>query len=850
MMKGYIQVAFISACKIFLQVPGYHYSQMNYRQFSFQAALAVWFCTCDAAAFAETPSANQLPGAMHVAGLRERAEILVDRWGVPHIYAANNHDAFFLQGFNAARDRLFQIDLWRRRGLGRLAEVLGPAYVEQDRAARLFLYRGDMAKEWAAYGPDAQTIAAAFVAGINAYVDWLAAHPDHMPLEFKLLGYGPSKWEAGDVVRIRSHGLTRNLTSEVARTNTVCKTDAKNGPKYDQIRYGLQPPWDTKVPEGLDPCLPPDVLRVFELATEEVRIGKSALANATATDRVPSHLAATNRAATNRAATVRERSPENAEGSNNWVIAPSKSATGRPILANDPHRAYSTPSLRYIVHVTAPGMSIIGAGEPALPGISIGHNGTIAFGLTIFDVDQEDLYVYETNASAAREYRYKDSWEPMRVLRETIAVKGAAPVSTELVFTRHGPVIYDDNAKHRAYAVRTCWLEPGMAPYFGSVSYMRAVNFAEFQRAMLHWGAPTENQVYADVQGNIGWVPGGLAPIRPNWDGLMPVPGDGRYEWAGFWPGDKLPSAYNPASGYVTTSNEMNLPSGYPYRERKLSFEWTNGARHARIDEVLKSLPKVSMEDSMKLQNDVVSIPARRLVALLGPLGSGDPKTKAALDLLRGWDARELRESPQAALLEVWIARHLGRAFIDATLPPNAAQAIKSPDIEVMLGALERPVPPLTAELRDRLLLSTLAAAYTEMQELEGMDPKTWQWGKLHHSLPEHPLFQAVAGPLLARLQPGPFPAPGGPYTPNAAGYRGSDFQLAVGPSFRMVLDVGNWDNSQAVNYPGQSGNSDDIHYRDLTEMWLTGKYFPLLYTREAVEKAAATRIVLQPEKQ
>jgi penicillin amidase len=762
---------------------------------------------------------------MQVPGLKQAAQILVDRWGVPHIYAKNLDDAFFVQGFNAGRDRLFQIDLWRRRGLGRLAEVLGPAYVEHDKAARLFLYRGDMSKEWAAYGPDAQAIASSFVAGVNAYVDWLAAHPGQMPLEFKLLGYGPSKWEAVDVVRIRSHGLTRNLTSEVARSNTVCKTDPRNGPTYDQVRFGLQPPWETKVPEGLDPCLPKDVLKVFTLATEEVHVTKEGI---------------------NRAATVREPVYE-VEGSNNWVIAPSKSATGRPILANDPHRAYSTPSLRYIVHVNAPGMNIIGAGEPALPGISIGHNGTIAFGLTIFNVDQEDLYVYDVNPSNPREYRYQDSWEPMRVLRETIDVKGAAPVSAELVFTRHGPVIYDDAAKHRAYAVRTCWLEPGMAPYFGSVSYMRASNFAEFKRAMLHWGAPTENQVYADLEGNIGWVPGGLAPIRPNWDGLMPVPGDGRYEWAGFWPGDKLPSSYNPPTGYVTTSNEMNLPVGYPYRERKLGFEWTNGSRHARIDEVLKSLPKVSIEDSMKLQSDVTSIPARRLVALLARLKSVDPKTIAALDLLRGWDAREHLDSSQAALMEVWIARHLGRAFADAVLPPNAAQAIETPDIAVMLDTLENSATRLTPERRDHLLLVTLAAAYSEMEKLQGADPNAWRWGKLHHSLPEHPLFEAVDGELRARLQPGPFPTPGGPYTPNASGYRVHDFQLTVGPSFRMVLDVGNWDNSRAVNYPGQSGNPDDIHYRDLTEMWLTGKYFPLLYTREAVEKATVTRILLTP---
>ncbi len=233
------------------------------------------------------------------------------------------------------------------------------------------------------------------------------------------------------------------------------------------------------------------------------------------------------------------------------------------------------------------------------------------------------------------------------------------------------------------------------------------------------------------------------------------MPGDGRYEWAGFWPGDKLPSSYNPANGYVTTSNEMNLPAGYPYEERKLGFEWTNGSRHARIDEVLKALPKVSIEDSMKLQNDVTSIPARRLVALVAPLHAEDRNATAALNLLRGWDAREVPESAQAALMEVWISRHLGRAFTDAVLPPNAAGAIRGPDMAVMLDMLEKPgaVPN-----RDRILTETLGSAYSEMEKLEGADPKVWQWGKLHHSLPEHPLLHAVDGETLRRLQPGPFP--------------------------------------------------------------------------------------------
>jgi penicillin amidase len=783
---------------------------------------------CAIAAFAAEPQTTTL----QVAGLKQPVEILVDKWGVPHIYAKDFDDGFFAQGFNAARERLFQIDLWRRRGLGRLAEVLGASYVEQDKATRLFLYRGDMGKEWAAYGPDAQRIATAFVAGINAYIDWLGAHPERMPLEFKLLGYAPSKWEPADVVRIRSHGLTRNLTSEVARAAMVCRAP-KNGLKDDEFREHLEPPWKTKVPDGLDPCLPKDILKTFTLATQTVRIP----------------------ALSSQPSAVRTNPEDRSfEGSNNWTIAPWKSATGRAILANDPHRAYSTPSLRYIVQISMPGLSIVGAGEPALPGISIGHNGTIAFGLTIFDVDQEDLYTYELNPANAREYRYKGAWEQMRIVHEQIQVKGAQPVDAELVFTRHGPVIWSDSK--RAYAVRSCWLEPGMAPYLGSVGYMRATSFSEFQRAMLHWGAPTENMVYADVKGDIGWVPGGLAPIRPNWDGLLPVPGDGRYEWAGFWPGDKLPFLHNPQTGYVTTSNEMDLPPGYPYKSRKLGFEWSNPSRHVRIEQVLRSLRKVSIEDSMKLQNDVTSLPAQRLVALLARLHSDDIKTKSALDLLRGWDGVERADSPQAALMEVWISHHLGRQFLQTVLPKNIAEAIDSPDMAVMLDALEKPETRFVSdqngtamEKRDRLLLASLQFAYTEMEKLQGPDPSKWQWGELHHSLPRHPLLEALNGDLRAKLQPGPFSTPGSPYTPNAASYRASDFEQTGGPSFRMIVDIGNWDNSRAVNYPGQSGNPDDPHYRDLTKMWLTGEYFPMLYTRPAVEKATELRILLQPMK-
>jgi penicillin amidase len=766
-----------------------------------------------------------------IEGLLHPADILIDKWGVPHIFADNEHDAFFVQGFNAARDRMFQIDLWRRRGLGELAQVFGPAYVEQDKATRLFLYRGDMPTEWKRYGPDAEPVATRFAAGVNAYIDWLAAHPDRLPYEFRKVGYWPAKWSADDIVRIRSHGLTRNLKSEVARAKVACKSSVA----ADTVRFGLQPPWQTQVPDGLDPCLPDDVLKVFTLATQSVHVTRDSLKSADAATTIVA---------------AADNPEEVTEGSNNWVIAPGKSATGRAIMANDPHRAYAAPSLRYIQQISTPTLDIIGGGEPSAPGISIGHNGKIAYGLTIFNIDQEDLYVYQLNPANPHEYRYKGRWEPMRIVHETIAVRDGAPVVAELAFTRHGPVIYTDSAKHRAFAVRTAWLQPGMSPYFDSMRYMRAKNFAEFKRDLSTWGAPTVNQVYADTQGHIGGVPSGLAPRRPNWDGLMPVPGDGRFEWAGFWPRDDMPSAYDPGDGYSTTSNEMNLPAGYPYKERKLGFEWTNGSRHQRIDEVLKSSPKVSIEDSERLQNDIVSIPARRLVALLAPLSSDDPDTRAALSMLNGWDAQMRADSAQAALEEVWLSRHLGRAFKDAVLPKAAADAFSAPDTAVMLDSLEHPEARFGNDApakRDAVLLTSLHDAYQEMVHLQGPNRDTWQWGKLQTNLNAHPFADLVDDATRAKLNVGPIGKGGSAYTPNQSTYRASDFRQTNGPSFRVIVDVGNWDNSRAVNLPGQSGDPDSPHYRDLAQMWLNGEYFPLLYTRAAVEEATEKRIHLVP---
>ena len=765
-----------------------------------------------------------------VGGLRAPVEILVDRWGVPHVYASSPYDAFFAQGFNAARDRLWQIDLWRRRGLGLLSEILGPSFVEKDRAARLFLYRHDMRTEWLAYGSDTKRVATAFVSGINEYVRLACGDPDLLPEEFRLMGYVPSFWSPEDVARIRSHGLYNNLASEVERALDL----GDFGPEVETLRKPLQPPLELTVPEGLDPSLiPSDVLRVYELATAPVEFSG-------------------------------EQSPpaRSLEGSNNWAVSPGRTATGRPILANDPHRAQSVPSLRYAIHLSSPGMDVIGAGEPALPGVSIGHNGKIAFGLTIFSIDQEDLYVYETNPEDPSEYRYRGRWEPMEVERQLIPVKGGDPAEAEFRFTRHGPVIYEDPEKNIAFAVRAAWLEPGTAPYLGSIDYMRARDWDGFLAAMNRWGSPGENQVYADTDGNIGWKPAGLIPRRPNWDGLLPVPGDGRYEWEGFLEADELPVEFNPPRGWVASANEMNLPEGYPHEEKKVGFEWYAPYRYQRIAEVLSANPASGLQDSLRLQADHLSVPARRIVARLRGLNPEDPETALAVRMLTSWDCVLRADSAPAALFEVWYRMHLREALLRRAMerivePGRLAEAIsrvmrvedQAGDARVDLEILEELDARLGQEALTGVILSSLREAVGHMVRLLGADPAAWEWGRLHHAFLVHPLSPLAEGRTRERMDLGPVPRGGSGDTVGNTAYRLEDFRQTGGSSWRVVIDVGGWDDSLFVNSPGQSGDPASPHYADLFRPWSRDEAVPLLYSRRKVEAATERRIILEPER-
>lgn len=779
-------------------------------------------------------------------GLSAPAEIRVDIWGLPHIRAASALDAFRAQGFNAARDRLWQLNLWRKRGLGLLAADFGPGYLAQDRAARLFLYRGDMEAEWAAYGPqDTRGIVTAFVDGLNAFVALTRERPDLLPPEFSAMRTRPAPWAPEDVVRIRSHALIRNLPSEVARARVLARAgSAAEGVAADALRKHLSPPHAPVIPAGLDAGdWPDDLLDVFHLATAQVGFDPARVAaargEAWAWTKVDAHGAV---GRTVRPELRASPAPEDApEGSNNWVVGPARTATGRPILASDPHRVYLQPSLRYAVHLTAPGLDVIGAGEPALPGIAIGHNGSAAFSLTIAPLDQEDLFVCETHPEDADLYRLGDGWERIERIGEAIPVRGGEAEPVTLGFTRHGPVICEGSG--RTFALRTVWAEPGSAAYLGSLAYLDATNPEAFGAALRHWSAPSVNQLYADAGGRIAWFVAGKAPIRPGWDGLLPVPGDGRYGWAGFHDPADLPRSIDPAAGYIATANEMNLPESYPAESRKIGFEWHEPWRARRIHAVLEAQPRHSLADARALQGDVFSDLALRLARLADALpDTADRDVMAGRDVMKDFDGHLHASSAAAALIEVLWVRHLRPALLAALVPDAATRRLIPPgDAWSLIARLET---GFDVTDRDRLLTDALASAWRTCREAMGVDPASWSWGRLHHALFAHPLSALGLG---EGWDVGPFPAGGSATSVMYAAYRPDTFRLTNGASFRMVVDVGDWDRSVFINTPGQSGDPGSPHYRDLAPVWAAGDHVPMPYTRAAVDAATETVIALVP---
>ncbi len=788
---------------------------------------------------ARPAAASHALDTLHLDSLRKPVTVIRDRWGVAHIYAASEHDLFVAQGYIAATDRLFQLELWRRQATGTVAELLGPRELKRDIGARLFKFRGDMSAELDHYHPHGRSIVNAFVDGVNAYIAETEHHPERLPLEFKLLGIRPGRWTPGIVVS-RHQGLVSNVEDELRYARAV----AAVGPDVVK-RLGWFHPGDPDL--RIDPridrrLLASPILELYEAFRAPVRfeptdVVASARNESMNYDRLAAAAEFTGASAP---------SPEDI-GSNNWVVAGRLSASGHPMLANDPHRAQSAPSLRYWIHLVAPGWNVIGGGEPEIPGVSIGHNEYGAWGLTIFETDAEDLYVYQTNPKNQHEYWYRGAWEPMRAVRESIGVKGQGPVPVDLYYTRHGAVVYQDSAHHVAYAVRAAWLEPGSAPYLASLRMDQARTWVEFRQACSHAYLPGENMVWAGRDGTIGWQAVGIAPIRKTWSGLVPVPGDGSYEWAGYLPIMEKPHASDPDEGFIATANNDLIPRGYPHMDA-VGYTWTDPYRWRRIAEVLGGGRRFSVADMTRLQTDYLSIPARQLVPLLSSVSAAAGPTEEARRQLLGWNFVLDRTSVPAGIYEAWFSK-LESNIRQVVIPVAARPFFPTVSTKRLIEWLTDPSDAFGANPRagrDSLILLSLAQAVEDLTRRFGADPAAWAWGRAgyHYALIRHPLSAAVSDDMRSRLDVGPVPRGGDGSTVGATGGPGN--QLA-GASFRIVADVGDWDAAVGTNNPGQSGDPDNPHYRDLFPEWADDHYFPVAYSRSRVEASAERTSVLLP---
>ncbi len=765
-------------------------------------------------------------GMLKLPGLEHSVNVLRDPWGVPHIYAQNEHDLFFAQGFVAAQDRLFQMELWKRVGQGRLAEVFGPAYLERDINARRLAYRGSMAEEYASYAPDAKQIVEAFAQGINAEIALRTAPGGPgLPLEFQLAGFAPEPWKPEDCLnRMAGFPMTRNAVTELLHAKLVTLL----GTKKASALLNLDPPITLDSFPGEDLTgLSPELLRNLQGSDSSMTM--------------PPNLVT--------AFALPEEQGSNKWASNNWVVSGKLTVSGRPLLSNDPHRTVDkSPALRYIVHLVAPGWNVIGATEPGTPGVQDGHNERVGWGWTIFGMDQQDLYLEKLDTNNSQRYETESGWNQMEVRKSTFHVKGKADVTVEMKYTRHGPVLWEDAATHRALALRWVGAEPGTAGYMGNLSLDRVKNWQEFEEAVKRWKLPTHNIVYADVDGNIGEHSVGMEPVRKNFTGTMPVPGEGGYEWAGWVPVTELPHQFNPERGFVVTANQRMTGKEFAYN---VGFEWSEPFRANRITEVLSEAAtsghKLTREDMEQLQSDVTSLPARELVQLLrSAAGSSED---APTQMLLRWNAAVERESPASAIYELWQVE-IEKEMLHRLAPESAWKTLEGRvPLTVVLNTLEHPdqetfgTQPQVA--RDKLLLDTLKTAVEKLKKLQRAESSYWSWGRLHSVTFHHPLELLPGARELFTI--GPLARPGDSHTVNNASYAGEKFDQVSGPSYREILDVGNWDESVVMNVPGESGQPGSPHYADLVLLWDQTQYFPMLYSQAAVEKQSTDRLVLEP---
>ncbi|HUF49791.1 MAG TPA: penicillin acylase family protein [Longimicrobiales bacterium] len=723
-------------------------------------------------------SLSQLDGEIPLPGLRAPVTVLRDSMGVPHIYASNVDDLFLAQGFVQAQDRLWQMDMYHRTFSGRLSEIFGASYNEHDAKMRLLQYRGPWDdSEFTSYHPDGRRIFESFARGVNAYIDHAG---DRLPVEYRLTGLRPLRWTPqASLLRTQTAMPLGDARAELSLARQVVEFGAAEANR----RARPSPYRDLVVPADVDLTAIDDSV-VAGLAGMRTGIVRPPL--------LPQYQRWLD-------ALPRENNgaQENSPGSNNWAVSGRLTATGKPFVANDPHRNVANPSIRYIVHLNAPGWDMIGATEAPLPGVAIGHNGRFGWGLTIVGTDQSDVYVERLNPSNRDQVMFRGQWENIRTEYDTI--RGPDSRVMRVVahrFSRHGPIFHIDSTRNLAYAMKSTMHLPGSAGYVSTLRYNSLANCREFLDAQVYYFAPTENMVCGDADGNIAWQASAAAPKRPNWHGRLPVPGTGAYEWDGLR--DDLPREFNPERGWIATANHDIHPPGY---DPPLFFKQGSAtARYDRLASILSSGTRFTLEDMRRLQLDSYLLNGARDIALFNGWTASTPELERLRAMIASWDGMRRRESAAAAL----------HNFVASRITA-AARAEDSPPAQ-----------------RRQLLETALQQGRDELVSRQGADPAQWRWGLIQRSELPHPLVRAYDIPAVERSG-------------------GANTVAATGATYRQIIDTADFDRSIVTNAPGQSAQPFSPFYANLVASYGRGDYYTLPYSRPAVERAARHRLTLTP---
>ncbi len=767
-------------------------------------------------------SIPRLDGTVHLAGLEGSVEVVRDSLGVPHVKAGSVHDVFFGQGYVHAQDRLWHMEYDRRRAAGRWAEYVGPSGVDQDVLMRRARLAESARADYAALNAETRAVLDAYSAGVNAFIQTTAV----LPVEYRLLGATPEPWEPWHscaVFKVR-HALMGSFGNKLWRLR-ILKT---LGPEWvNRLRAGSGDESPLVVPPGATYDDVPDGIG------ESVGLTQLVLSLGDVDG-----------------------------GSNNWVVHGSRTASGKPLLAGDPHRAIDVPNVYYQNHLTCPEFDAIGYSFVGTPSIThFGHNAHVAWGVTTAQSDSKDFFVEKFAPGDPSRYEYKGEWLRAERSTETISVRGAAPVEVEVTVTRHGPVVVGDPKQGHALALGYASITEPNRTFDALLPMLRARTVAELDEAKRPWVDPDNNFVMADTSGNIGYLTRGQIPVRPPANAWLPVPGwTGEYEWSGQVPFEEMPRARNPEQGFIATANQRIVGPDFPHH---ISHDYAPPHRAARVNARLRPLTSATPADMAVVHADKVSIPSRSFVNLARALKPLDPASREARDRLLAWDGEMGPASIPATVYAVWREELTAAILANPLFEPLAAvggkwdlqpsntqplaQRLRNVFYSLLVQRDTSVLPP--GESWESLGAKALANAVAWLSDILGPDQADWRWERIHRTRPRHPLSDTF--PEHAELLDPPSVGVGGdgdtPQNGTFACPDARDYTITASSVTRYCFDLSDWDNSGWTSPLGASGHPGSPHYADQVTAWSEQKLFPMLYSWDRVEADAESRQRLEP---